>query len=1437
MSKLKVGIDVRIVEPHMRGIGIYVERLVHHIAKMDACELVLFGNEASRPILAESAPNAEHIDIPYKLGDQQWERQEAGNLSDKLGLDLYHGPSFTLAATGNAAKAVTVHDLSFWEHPEFYELQFVEFMERSLREALGSADLVLTNSETTAAELKRFVSDEGLLTRATLLGVDPIFRQKPDPSIIERLRKQYQLREHTILAVGMGQGRKNTLGVLRAFARLRPELRAESTLLIVGEGWEVNPIARHEAQFLEVLNDVVITGEVSQEDLAGLYHLAAVLCYPSIHEGFGLPVVEAMAAGTPVVTADRGALGEVAGDAAVLVDPSKPSEISQALAEVLDNEILAAGMRAKGRARAEEFTWERTARQTLSAYEEAVRQTRGGARQGKRASARGRQTDGRRGPQKLRIGIDARFYGSIGSGTGRYTTEIVKALANAGQHELVLFGPPRDVPLPEGNIHSSLAGEARFLDPEWEQQRLSQAIEAEGVDVYFSPTGLVPATCSAPAAIVVHDLGFEHHPGFYSDALRKHLKEWLPKSCEAASHVIAVSRFTARDLIRTYGVSPEKVSVVYNGVDHLLVSGGSEGAQATQKYVLALSSGGPNKNLPAIVEAFELALSQRPDLPHDLVLAGNVPDGVKDLIGRTRTADRVRTIEGLSDAELARLMSGASCLVHLSYCEGFGFPVAEAMALGVPVVSSNRASLPEVVGDSALLVDPDDSGACGQALLQVLGDREVADLLARNGRERAQSFRWRRAAEQITQVLGQHATARRAEPAPKAIRPPGQNLRIGLVSTWGVDCGIGKYAEDLGVALAGLGHEVLAFAEDAEGAGAGPAGTRVLRCWLRGDDLERLHEAVLRDRVDVLNIQYHPTFFRDDMLARLLWRLKRENVTTLLTIHEIDPRGSRAVFLTPDRILVHTETCERALRSRGISAAIDVVPIGVGPSRPTGLPAGNRDPQLLLSVGFLQPSKGFHGVIDALPLLKRDFPRLRYRIAGARRPGAERYPEELLERARARGVAEMVELKEGYLSDEEMAAEIERASVVAFPYLHQTFGASAAIAPALAAGAAIVTSRASFFDDLGDSVLKAGSPEECAQAVRSILSEPSLADSLRARAGELARQRAWPNLAKRHESAYRDAISRQNQSQQRKLKPWISCHIISKETDPLGQHFFRSCLEAIRGYPDELIIVDNGSSDDVLEMVRSEMGHFNGQLILKPEVDNFRDLRNIALRATNESATHIHWIDTDEIFFPEQLPELRQAMEYEDISMIQTVLVHFMIDPVTLQDRQLKKNVFRYAPGMQWSKSVHEVLEGLPEGRTAFIPVEHLHFGYCRPQWQTFLKWIRYAILEHGSADMYRREEVDGRILPWMRGARTPDGILDERLPMLSPYGGPYPRCCAPWFEPWQRSGKPWKEHLRQLVDHSDWDWWQGLRARTGSWEETLPYVIERMGWREERRV
>lgn len=353
--------------------------------------------------------------------------------------------------------------------------------------------------------------------------------------------------------------------------------------------------------------------------------------------------------------------------------------------------------------------------------------------------------------------------------------------------------------------------------------------------------------------------------------------------------------------------------------------------------------------------------------------------------------------------------------------------------------------------------------------------------------------------------------------------------------------------------------------------------------------------------------------------------------------------------------------------------------------------------------------------------------------------------------------------------------------------------------------------------------------------------------------------------------------------------PFISVHQIVKENTNLGVKFLDGCLTSLSNsmYPDELIIVDNGSFEpifDLYESYRLKFLDFNCTMkIIKSKAKDFATLRNQCLEFTNEFSDYIHWIDSDEIYYEEDLDtlkhhELPSMLDYKEVW---TSFYHFMRDPFMIQVnndclfknkemvetdiRIAKDNVFRYNKNMKWvkEKQVHErvdrsTLIGIPDTHADSM-CRYLHLGYIRNQYITTLKWLRYDIIQHGNVNGYRDERVtfnkegievgnefegqegyETKTVDYFRKWRDPNNIIFDRIPHCIPY--PKNRFSIKDYLPTGminligdcKNADDWITFIGSIDKHEFWYRWQEKFKEMGSWKLTLDWVVEEMdktGW------
>jgi len=304
--------------------------------------------------------------------DVWWHQWGVERAARRARADLLHLPAGLGPVRGRLPTVVTIHDLSVLHAPRDFRPWFRNYARVVIPRLARRAARVITVSETTRRDV---IEHLGLPEEKVVAVPNGVALSHP-PSVTrdgQPTSGPYQLPRRYVLSVGTLQPRKNLLRLFEAIRMLaaRPATRDVVLVHAGGYGWLADDIVRA-AQAPALRDRVRLLGYVPQEHLACLYLQARLLAYPSLFEGFGLPVLEAMASGCPVVTSNRSSLPEVAGDAAVLVDPESVEAIAEGIGRVWEDDALAAELRVRGLARAPRFSWERTARLTADVYESVL---------------------------------------------------------------------------------------------------------------------------------------------------------------------------------------------------------------------------------------------------------------------------------------------------------------------------------------------------------------------------------------------------------------------------------------------------------------------------------------------------------------------------------------------------------------------------------------------------------------------------------------------------------------------------------------------------------------------------------------------------------------------------------------------------------------------------------------------------------------------------------------------------------------------------------------------------------------------------------------------------------------------------------------------------------------------------------------------------------
>jgi glycosyltransferase involved in cell wall biosynthesis len=364
---MRVAIDAR--KLHDFGIGTYIRNLLRQLARIDhETEYVLLCGEADLGVAAQLGPNFRSVLEPspnYSIREQihvPWVlRRERP--------DLYHAPHYVLPAAINCHSVVTIHDCIHLMFPQYLPNRMAYAYARAqMWTAAHRSDCILTVSDASKRDILHLFNIPPEKIVVVYNAIDAHFSLTPPPDAVARVRERYQLDHRFVLYVGNIKPHKNLVRLIEAFSELRARELEDVKLLIIGDEISKLPALRHAVHRHKLHKHVRFLGYVPDDQLAVLYRLAAVFVFPSLYEGFGLPPLEAMASGTPVVVSNVSSLPEVVGDAAVLVDPHDTDSIVEGLHCVLTNPARAEDMRRKGLERSREFSWERSVARTLEVY-------------------------------------------------------------------------------------------------------------------------------------------------------------------------------------------------------------------------------------------------------------------------------------------------------------------------------------------------------------------------------------------------------------------------------------------------------------------------------------------------------------------------------------------------------------------------------------------------------------------------------------------------------------------------------------------------------------------------------------------------------------------------------------------------------------------------------------------------------------------------------------------------------------------------------------------------------------------------------------------------------------------------------------------------------------------------------------------------------------
>jgi len=362
---MRLGFDVTPLRVPQSGIGTYTRNLLDHLTQA-ASDLSGAGEMDIVPLA--NRPADETSGGPPRLNRTLWMQAVMPWQAGRQRLDVCHFTNNVAPLWTPCPSVVTIHDMTLWLYPQHHYTKRLLAMRPIIPLAARRAAAIIAVSESAKQDIVRLLGVPAEKVHVVYEAAPPCFRPLPASPVQAALRQKYGLSERFVLTVGTVEPRKNLVRLLEAFARLRKRDGLLHTLVFVGgRGWKDGPVFAA-VERLDLGNLVRFLGHVPTTDLVGLYNLAEALAFPSLYEGFGLPAIEAMACGTPVITSRRGALVEVAGNAAQFVDPLEVESIAEGLHRVLCDAAWREELQVNGQAQASRFSWALAAAETLGVY-------------------------------------------------------------------------------------------------------------------------------------------------------------------------------------------------------------------------------------------------------------------------------------------------------------------------------------------------------------------------------------------------------------------------------------------------------------------------------------------------------------------------------------------------------------------------------------------------------------------------------------------------------------------------------------------------------------------------------------------------------------------------------------------------------------------------------------------------------------------------------------------------------------------------------------------------------------------------------------------------------------------------------------------------------------------------------------------------------------
>lgn len=1035
---------------------------------------------------------------------------------------------------------VTIHDLI----PLLYKGEYLSknpgykaAYTAKLHQIESAAALVAISDSSAAEAHEHLLFEQARITNASE-AADPMF--KPiDVGDAERdaLYAKFDIRAPFVFYTGGADHRKNLYRLIEAFGAMPKDTRSNYDLVFAGSIPKQERLALQEAaKQHKIGSKLKLLGYVSDRELVDLFNLTALFVFPSLHEGFGLPPLEAMQCGTPTIAANCSSIPEVVGNSKALFEPNDTAQLSKMMAHVLQDETFRQDLASEGLARAKEFSWAKTAdivRSVLDQYaappalkdpswtgiqqhfDQIDQQTAKSLVQMLAASKKDHgafynkmsqlMADNRRSvEQRLTYVHSTRNENGILRLEGPFDSSYSLALVN---RELArgLEQTGSKVALLSSEGPGDFPANPAFLaqNPNLNEMN-KRALAQDGAEAYSISRNMYPprvADLRHPNA-GLHCYAWEEteFPAEFAQGFNEHLSY----ICVTSEHV--------KKLLIDSGVDVP-ISVVGNGVDHWqeVTADPTYKLSAKSFKLLHVSSCFPRKGADVLVKAFAQSFTGDDDVSLIIKTFENPHNDIADQIEQLRQQssnfpDIKLIFEDLEAGQLKSLYEQCDVLVAPSRAEGFGLPIAEAMLCGLDVITTGWSGQLEFCNDENVhLVDFSYAKASTHEFSfdSVWAEPDLDDLSQKLKQAFENAGAKTAQALQVSTLLDEFSWQNVAQRHKRAAHVSAPELppSVGWVSTFRKRCGIATYSEHL---LSEMTLPTVILADDGTVL-EGHERERIEICWSEGsaDDLSALKAQIEHYDFEVVLIQFNYGFFEFVHFNQLLLDLKRQGRTVIVTLHStIDPahdQSRKLAFIQQglsvcDRLLVHSVNDLNRLKTLALDKNAALFPHGALVTDNTFareiMPVGTQVLHLA-AYGFFLPNKGLLELIEATKILRDRGVNARLKLVNAQFPAA--ISAELIKQAKdlvqKLELNKFVEFHTKFLADEDSLSQLSSSDMIIYPYKPSGESASGAVRYGIATGKPVLVSPSPIFDDVSAAVhyMSGTSPQNIVDGVLRVV--------------------------------------------------------------------------------------------------------------------------------------------------------------------------------------------------------------------------------------------------------------------------------------------------------------------------------------------------------------